>query len=476
MDHRVTLRGEDGTLIVRVMTAIRQRITARALAPGARLPSIRGFAASMGVSKSTVVEAYERLAAEGAILSRRGSGFYVAGHLPPLSLADIGPRLDRAVDPLWVSRQSLEAGEAVLKPGCGWLPPSWMPEAALRRALRSLSRADAATLADYGTPLGLLPLRHILARRLAEHGIEAAPDQIMLTESGTQAIDLLCRFLIEPGDAVLVDDPCYFNFHALLRAHRAKIVGVPYTPIGPDLGLFEQALAEHRPRLYITNSALHNPTGATLSPVVAHRLLKLAEQAGLTIIEDDIFADFEQEPAPRLAAFDGLERVVQIGSFSKIALGLGPLRLHRGAARLDRGAGRSQDRHQLRRRAAFGRARPRRPEGRQLPEAHGGAARAAVACDGRDQRPAEGHRHRALDRTARRHVPLVRAAGRDRCGRDRAAAAGREHRHRSGQCLQPVAVGEPVPALQRGAVVASAHLRRARGCDGAAAVRQRSGA
>jgi DNA-binding transcriptional MocR family regulator len=317
MDHRVTLRGEDGTLIVRVMTAIRQRITTRALAPGARLPSIRRFAASLGVSKSTVVEAYERLAAEGAIQSRRGSGFYVAGRLPPLSLADIGPRLDRAVDPLWVSRQSLEAGEAMLKPGCGWLPPSWMPEAALRRALRSLSRADTATLADYGTPLGLLPLRHILARRLAEHGIEAAPDQILLTESGTQAIDLLCRFLIEPGDAVLVDDPCYFNFHALLRAHRAKVVGVPYTPIGPDLALFEQALAEHRPRLYITNSALHNPTGATLSPVVAHRLLKLAEPAGLTIIEDDIFADFEREPAPRLAAFDGLDRVVQIGSFSK---------------------------------------------------------------------------------------------------------------------------------------------------------------
>ena len=115
----------------------------------------------------------------------------------------------------------------------------------------------------------------------------------------------------------MVDDPCYFNFHALLRAHRADVVSVPYTPSGPDLEKFAEVLATHRPRLYITNSALHNPTGATLSPVVAHRLLKLAEQAGLTIVEDDIFADFEHAPAPRLAAFDGLERVVQIGSFSK---------------------------------------------------------------------------------------------------------------------------------------------------------------
>ena len=152
---------------------------------------------------------------------------------------------------------------------------------------------------------------------MAERGINAHPDQIVLTESGTHAIDLVCRFLLEPGDVVLVDDPCYFNFRALLPAHRAKIVGVPFTPSGPDLAVFEQVLAAHKPRLYITNSALHNPTGATLSSVVAHRLLKLADQAALTIIEDDIFADFEHEPAPRLAAFDGLDRVIHIGSFSK---------------------------------------------------------------------------------------------------------------------------------------------------------------
>ncbi|MBN9271304.1 MAG: PLP-dependent aminotransferase family protein, partial [Mesorhizobium sp.] len=307
----------NGTLVESVMAEIRQRIAARVLTPGARLPSIRAFAGTMNVSKSTVVEAYERLAAEGAIRSRPGSGFYAAGPLAPLSLAEIAPRLDRAVDPLWISRQSLEAGEEVLKPGCGWLPASWMPEAAMRRALRAAARADEAMLADYATPLGLPALRQLLARRMAEHGIEASPEQIMLTESGTQAIDLLCRFLLEPGDAVLVDDPCYFNFHALLRAHRAKVVGVPYTPTGPDIEQFARALAEHRPRLYITNSALHNPTGAVLSPLTAHRLLKLADQHGLTIVEDDIFADFEHSPAPRLAAFDGLERVVHIGSFSK---------------------------------------------------------------------------------------------------------------------------------------------------------------
>ncbi len=139
----------------------------------------------------------------------------------------------------------------------------------------------------------------------------------MLTGSGTQSIDLRCRFFVDPGDTVLVDDPCYFNFHALLKAHRVKVVSVPYTKTGPDLELFEQALLDHRPRLYIANSAIHNPTGAVLSPTVAHQVLKLAEQSDLIILEDDIFADLETTPAPRLAALDGLNRVVHIGSFSK---------------------------------------------------------------------------------------------------------------------------------------------------------------
>jgi len=299
------------------MDTLRARIASRALMPGARVPSIRMMADALGVSKSTVVDAYERLASEGVLVARRGSGFYVSGHAPPLALAELGPRLDRELDPLWLSRQSLEAAPTSVKPGCGWLPSSWLPDESLRRALRAVSRDEADALTDYATPLGLPALRQQLAWRLAQHGVHAEPAQIMLTDGGTHALDLVCRLLLEPGDTVVLDDPCYFNFQALLRAHRARIVSVPFTPNGPDLVRFEQVLAEHRPRLYITNAALHNPTGATLAPPVAHRLLTLAAEHGLLIVEDDIFADFESTPAPRLAAFDGLSRVVSIGSFSK---------------------------------------------------------------------------------------------------------------------------------------------------------------
>ncbi|HPQ97496.1 MAG TPA: PLP-dependent aminotransferase family protein, partial [Thiolinea sp.] len=112
-------------------------------------------------------------------------------------------------------------------------------------------------------------------------------------------------------------DPCYFNFRALLRAHPVKVVSVPYTAVGPDLAGFEAVLAAERPRLYLTNSALHNPTGATLSAQTAHQLLNAAAAHDLLIVEDDIFGDFEPEPSVRLAALDGLRRVIRIGSFSK---------------------------------------------------------------------------------------------------------------------------------------------------------------
>ncbi|MDR6116023.1 MULTISPECIES: PLP-dependent aminotransferase family protein [unclassified Sphingomonas] len=308
----------DETRTGMVVRAIRDRIDARALTPGARLPSIRAMAETSGVARSTVVEAYDRLAAEGVIRSRPGSGFYVAAPLAPLALDRLASTKEREVDPLWMLRQSLGERRHEFMPGCGWLPDDWLAGDALRKAMRGAARSDEnGALAGYASPLGSPPLRAFLARRMADQGIETGPDQILLTDSGTHALDLVCRFLLQPGDTVLVDDPCYFNFLALLRAHRAKVVGVPMTSTGPDVAVFAEAAATKRPRFYLTNSGVHNPTGASLAATTAHRLLKIAEAHDMVVVEDDIFADFEHTPSPRLAAFDGLDRTIRIGSFSK---------------------------------------------------------------------------------------------------------------------------------------------------------------
>ena len=300
------------------MAALRARIDGRALAPGARLPSVRALAVSLAVSKSTVVEAYERLVAEGDVAARRGAGFFVAGPTRPLVLARGAEPREPVAD--WLrSILGAPAGDPdLVQPGSGLLPESWMPEVGLQRALRDLARDRAFRKTQYDSPGGYEPLRRQLAVRLADRGVIAAPEQIVLTGSTTQAIDLALRFLVQPGDAVAVDDPSYFRLLPLLKAHRVDVVAAPLTPEGPDFQTLEALFAARKPRVYLTIAGLHNPTGVSLSPATAHRVLKLAERHDIVIVEDEIFADFEPgPPGTRLAAFDGLDRVIQVGSYSK---------------------------------------------------------------------------------------------------------------------------------------------------------------
>ncbi|MHA3048910.1 aminotransferase-like domain-containing protein [Acinetobacter sp. ANC 4641] len=302
--------------IERVIAFIQQQIDDRVLVAGARLPSLRQLAQQLEVSISTVIEAYARLVTEQRIEARAGAGYFVTGVRASYAFTAIAPRLDREVDPLWISRQSLEANSIHLKPGCGWLPEHWMPEDLIRKALRTVSRSTTSHLVGYGQPLGFAELRHLIVQRMQMTGVMAHPDQILLTDSGTHAIDLVCRLFLNPNDVVLVDDPCYFNFHALLKTHQVKTISIPWTATGPDVEKFRAALV-HKPRLYITNSGIHNPTGGQLSLATAYQILKMVEQTDLVIVEDDIFADLEYVPASRYAALNGFAQVIQIGSFSK---------------------------------------------------------------------------------------------------------------------------------------------------------------
>lgn len=301
-----------------VLASVRARIDGRAIGKGAKLPSVRKLAEQLEVSKSTVVEAYDRLAAEGIVEARRGSGFYVAHSPapPPLTL-DAAPPLNPGIDLRAIVRQALEERPNAPQPAAGWLPETWLQTEALDKALRAATRGPSAAKLRYDSPLGFEPLRRLIASRLAERGAPIAPQQIVLTDSATQGLDLAARLFLSPGDCVVIDDPHYFNIVQLLNMHRAKIVLAPFLRDGPDLAALEAVFAEHRPRLYMTVAGPHNPTGATWSPANAHRALKLAERHDVVIIEDDIYGDFEPAPTPRLASFDGFERVIQVGGFSK---------------------------------------------------------------------------------------------------------------------------------------------------------------
>ena len=306
-------------LVEQIVGGVRAQIEDRLLRPGSRLPAIRRFAQTHGVSAFTVVEAYDRLVAQGYLQSRRGAGFFVAQREAAVPTALPAGQRQHAIDVAWLMRRALNQPPGMLAASVGWLPPGWLDGEAVSRAVRQLTRGDdnGVRFGCYGEPNGYRPLREQLRVMLAAQSIEAHPDQIVLTQGATQALDIIARHFIRPGDTVLVDDPGYFNMFGALRLLGANLVGVPRLDDGPDTAALEALAEQHRPRLFITHSVMHNPTGCNLSPATAYRVLQIAERFDFTLVEDDTYGDLYAGQATRLASLDQLRRVIFVGSFSK---------------------------------------------------------------------------------------------------------------------------------------------------------------
>jgi len=318
--HADTLLSDQ--LAVRFGDRIRQRL----LAPGARLPSVRECARRHAISPSTVVAAYDLLLAQGLVEARKQRGFFVRDDARASQTEAVAPSahgLPRRVVPLSATtlmRGMFQPPGAQPMPGLGTLPVEWLDLPLLATALRRVSAgALLGPLAlQYGEPAGDSRLRRALCARLVDHGVKAVPEQIVTTIGATQALDVVTRSLLRAGDPVLVDEPGWPVEYARLAALGLRVLPVPRGDDGPDLDVMAQLLREHRPRLYITVSVLHNPTGASLSLGAAHRLLKLAQKHDLHIIEDDSYSHLAPAHLPRLSALDALERTIYVSGFSKI--------------------------------------------------------------------------------------------------------------------------------------------------------------
>jgi DNA-binding transcriptional MocR family regulator len=345
------LRESGETLIDQIVRSVAARIDDRLLRGGARMPSIRAFAASHGVSAFTVVAAYDKLVATGYLESRRGAGFFVRER-PAMALntADAGISAmagfaggagrsgdgvnlgggrraapsgfdSKPIDVVWLVRNMFRQMPHQQMPGSGVLPPEWLDGPAIANALRAVSRQNPNLLLSYGVPQGFLPLRQQLQHKLAELEIAAAPEQIVTTAGVTQALDLVAREFSRPGDTIFVDDPAWFLMFGSFAALGAKVIGIPRLGDGPDVARLAELAALHKPKLYIINSVLHNPSSTSLSAAKAFQVLKLAEEHDFIIVEDDIYCDLHPgsavQPATRLSALDQLQRVIYLGGFSK---------------------------------------------------------------------------------------------------------------------------------------------------------------
>lgn len=304
-------------LVEQVVSALAQRIASGSLRSGERLPSVRQFAQTHQIGASTVVEAYEQLVARGLLVARRGAGFFVAAKgLPrPPGMAFVPP--EPVIDSAWLLSEMFADERIPIKAGCGWLPGKWLDDEGLHQAERRIIRAPGAQQVGYGHPYGYAPLRQVIAQFLGHWSLEVSLDQILTSHGATQALDLIVRSLTKRGETVLIDDPAYCNLVAMLRLADLHVVGVPRTPTGVDTEQLERLARMHQPKLFFTSSVLQNPTGTCYTPACAMRVLQAAERHGFWVVEDDIFRELGQPTDPMLAALDGLQRVIYVGSYSK---------------------------------------------------------------------------------------------------------------------------------------------------------------
>jgi DNA-binding transcriptional MocR family regulator len=213
---------------------------------------------------------------------------------------------------------ALQGSAGAIKAGAGVLPSEgWFDDDAIKQSARTALRRSGTSFAAYPLPLGYRPLRDLLALKLINTGIAAQADQVLLTNGASHALDLVIRTLAGPGDAVLVETPGYHSLFSYLRLNGVPFAAVQRNAEGLDVDALEAAVRRVRPRLLIVNSILHNPTGLTLGPNDAHKVLALAERHDFTIVEDDIYGDFASSSTLRIANLDQLNRVVYVSSFSK---------------------------------------------------------------------------------------------------------------------------------------------------------------
>ena len=276
---------------------------------GVRLPAERGLAEALGVSRTTVANAYARLREDGFVVSLRGSGSVV--HLP----RDLAGRPDPerlggvvAGDLLDLRKAALhaapEVGEAV--------------ERAVRHVPAALAGIGYDTVGDPG-------LRAVIAARYTERGLPTDPSQVVVTIGAQHAIALLARVLVRRGDAVLVESPTYPHAHEAFREVGARLVGVPVDArTGWDAAALETTLRRTAPSVAYVMPELHNPTGATMAPGTRDLLLSVAAATGTVVVADETMGELriDGEPAPPLAAADPSgASVVMVGSAAKVFWG-----------------------------------------------------------------------------------------------------------------------------------------------------------
>lgn len=330
-------------LYIQIRDQLRSLVVAGVLRPGDRIPASRELAQQLGVHRTTVANAYAELEAEGLIHGHVGRGTFITSaaataHRPPAPATAVGSDGVR-----WESLFADERGEEALSRLLPKIPsgaisfvaakPSaeHFPLDEMRACAQAVLRSDGQRILQLGSSDGYGPLRQALLELLRSEGLAVREEQLLITDGGQQSLDLLCKAFLRPGDAVLMENPTYPGAIAIFASARVRTIAVPVSTVsggndarsrepGLDLGALEAALVQNRAKLILLTPDFQNPTGMTLSLAARRRVIELAAQHQVPVVEDHIYARlrFAGAPLPSLKALDRVGTVIQLDSFSKV--------------------------------------------------------------------------------------------------------------------------------------------------------------
>jgi len=329
MDIRID-RTSPMPLYRQIVRQVKEMIVAGGLPTGFRLPPERRLAKALGVNRSTVVNAYAELAADGLVAAHVGRGTTVqpfAAPVPPPAEAAELPWRElfrewpaRTQDPLLRDLLELTEREDVISLSIGLPAPELLPVQEFQDVLAELIEEIGPAIMLHCPTEGITPLREALAEWLAARGICSPAAEVLVLSGSQQGLDLMARAFLNPGDAVVVEEPSYFGALQAFRGARARLVGVPTDRDGMRTDLLGPILERHRPKLIYTLPTYQNPSGAVLSLERRRRLLDLAAHHEVPVIEDDPYSElrYDGEPLPSLKSLDRHGLVIYLSTFSKV--------------------------------------------------------------------------------------------------------------------------------------------------------------
>lgn len=331
---KINLDRESRTPIyLQIKNQIRQLILSHSLPTGYRLPPERKLAATLGVNRSTVVNAYRELEADGLIESHVGRGtmvkFIPGGEAGEESYLSVQPpawknlyssRVARMNNPLISNILDLVSRKDTIPFAIGVPAHEFHPVEELNSIISGLMKKEGGDLFEHGPTAGHYPLREYLAGFMNERDVQAGPENIIILSGSQQGLDLATKVFLEPGDTVVVEEHTYMGAIQVFSAAGARILSVPVDGEGLRVDVLEQVLSRYRPKFIYTQPTFQNPSGVTMSAARRRELLTLAYRFHVPVLEDDPYSEFyyEGEPVPSLMSLDTCDHVIYLSTFSKM--------------------------------------------------------------------------------------------------------------------------------------------------------------